>query len=112
LNDSTLLESKEIAATKHSWIWFALTSGLVLIFLVSLFLGRYPQAGFVQPGQLRENELARLLVFNVRLPRLLTALLLGMVMASAGTVFQMILLTPWLSPGFWVFPREQPSAQL
>jgi len=62
LNDSTLLESKEIAATKHSWIWFALTSGLVLIFLVSLFLGRYPQAGFVQPGQLRENELARLLV--------------------------------------------------
>ena len=85
---------------KRSWIWFVLTSGLLLIFLVSLFLGRYPQAGFVQPGQLRENELARLLVFNVRLPRLLTALLLGMVMASAGTVFQMIFANPLVEPGF------------
>ena len=85
MSDSTLLESTEIPAPKRSWIWFALTSGLVLIFLVSLFLGRYPQAGLVRLAQLQENELARLLVFNVRLPRLLTALLLGMVMASAGT---------------------------
>ncbi|HUM49964.1 MAG TPA: iron ABC transporter permease [Anaerolineaceae bacterium] len=100
MNDVTLLKSTEIAATKHSWIWFALTSGLVLIFLVSLFLGRYPQAGLVRLEQLQENELARLLVFNVRLPRLLTALLLGMVMASAGTVFQMIFANPLVEPGF------------
>jgi len=73
---------------------------LVLIFVLSLFLGRYPQTGFVSLTQLRENELAKLLVFNVRLPRLLTALLLGMVMASAGTVFQMIFANPLVEPGF------------
>ncbi|HPK27297.1 MAG TPA: iron chelate uptake ABC transporter family permease subunit, partial [Anaerolineaceae bacterium] len=100
MSDSTLLESTEIPAPKRSWIWFALTIGLVLIFLVSLFLGRYPQAGLVRLEQLQENELARLLVFNVRLPRLLTALLLGMVMASAGTVFQMIFANPLVEPGF------------
>ena len=100
MSDSTLLESTEIPAPKRSWIWFALTIWLVLIFLVSLFLGRYPQAGLVRLEQLQENELARLLVFNVRLPRLLTALLLGMVMASAGTVFQMIFANPLVEPGF------------
>lgn len=100
MNDVTLLESTEIAAPKRSWIWWALSIGLVLIFLVSLFLGRYPQAGLVRLAQLQENELARLLVFNVRLPRLLTALLLGMVMASAGTVFQMIFANPLVEPGF------------
>jgi iron complex transport system permease protein len=73
---------------------------LVLIFVLSLSLGRYPQTGFVSLTQLRENELAKLLVFNVRLPRLLTALLLGMVMASAGTVFQMIFANPLVEPGF------------
>jgi len=73
---------------------------LVLIFVLSLFLGRYPQTGLVRLNQLRENELAKLLVFNVRLPRLLTALLLGMVMASAGTVFQMIFANPLVEPGF------------
>ena len=105
MSDSTLLESTEIPAPKRSWIWFALTSGLVLIFLVSLFLGRYPQAGLVRLEQLQVNELARLLVFNVRLPRLLTALLLGMVMASAGTVFQMIFANPWWSLAFGCLPR-------
>jgi iron complex transport system permease protein len=68
--------------------------------VLSLSLGRYPQTGFVSLTQLRENELAKLLVFNVRLPRLLTALLLGMVMASAGTVFQMIFANPLVEPGF------------
>jgi iron complex transport system permease protein len=100
LSQTALPESVAVNPSKRSWIWFALSLGLLLIFVLSLFLGRYPQAGLVRPGQLRENELARLLVFNVRLPRLLTALLLGMVMASAGTVFQMIFANPLVEPGF------------
>lgn len=100
MSQTALPESVAANPSKRSWIWFALSLGLLLIFVLSLFLGRYPQAGLVRPGQLRENELARLLVFNVRLPRLLTALLLGMVMASAGTVFQMIFANPLVEPGF------------
>lgn len=100
MSQTALPESVAANPPKRSWIWFALAGGLVLLFVLSLFLGRYPQAGFVRLSQLRENELARLLVFNVRLPRLLTALLLGMVMASAGTVFQMIFANPLVEPGF------------
>jgi len=100
LSQSALTESVDSNPPKRSWIWFGLIGGLVLIFVLSLFLGRYPQTGFVSLTQLRENELAKLLVFNVRLPRLLTALLLGMVMASAGTVFQMIFANPLVEPGF------------
>ncbi len=100
MSQSALTESIDANSPKRSWIWFGLISGLVLIFVLSLFLGRYPQTGLVRLNQLRENELAKLLVFNVRLPRLLTALLLGMVMASAGTVFQMIFANPLVEPGF------------
>ena len=100
MSQSALTESIDANSPKRSWIWFGLIGGLVLIFVLSLFLGRYPQTGLVRLNQLRENELAKLLVFNVRLPRLLTALLLGMVMASAGTVFQMIFANPLVEPGF------------
>ena len=100
MSQSALTESIDANPPKRSWIWFGLIGGLVLIFVLSLFLGRYPQTGLVRLNQLRENELAKLLVFNVRLPRLLTALLLGMVMASAGTVFQMIFANPLVEPGF------------
>ena len=100
MSQTALLESDAANPSKRSWIWFALSLALLLIFVLSLFLGRYPQTGLVRLNQLRENELAKLLVFNVRLPRLLTALLLGMVMASAGTVFQMIFANPLVEPGF------------
>jgi ABC-type Fe3+-siderophore transport system, permease component len=63
-------------------------------------LGRYPQAGFLGLNQLRDNLLAQRLVIHVRLPRLLTALLLGMVLAASGTVFQMIFANPLVEPGF------------
>ena len=100
MSQSALTESVDSNPPKRRWIWFGLIGGLVLIFVLSLFLGRYPQTGLVRLNQLRENELAKLLVFNVRLPRLLTALLLGMVMVSAGTVFQMIFANPLVEPGF------------
>ncbi|MFZ3070438.1 MAG: iron ABC transporter permease, partial [Anaerolineaceae bacterium] len=88
------------AEDKKPWIWLALILALLLVFGLSLFLGRYPQTGLLSLDQLKSNQLARLLVFNVRLPRLLTALLLGMVLASAGTVFQMIFANPLVEPGF------------
>lgn len=77
---------------------------LVLLLLVtvlfSIFLGRYPTPGFISFHQLSSDSLAQKLVFNLRLPRILTALLLGASLASAGGVFQMIFSNPLVEPGF------------
>ncbi|MCC7205746.1 MAG: iron ABC transporter permease [Anaerolineae bacterium] len=73
---------------------------LVAIVLVSLFLGRYPLPGFLSPARLVDDEVAQRLVFNLRLPRLLMAVMLGMSLSAAGTVFQMIFGNPLVEPGF------------
>ena len=54
----------------------------------------------LSPDQLGDDLLARRLIWNLRLPRLLTALLLGMSLSAAGTVFQMIFGNPLVEPGF------------
>ncbi len=73
---------------------------LVGVFFFSLFLGRYPHPGFIRPSLLFTDPLAHSLVFNLRLPRTLTALLLGMVLSGGGMVFQMIFSNPLVEPGF------------
>ncbi|MEN6393954.1 MAG: iron ABC transporter permease [Anaerolineaceae bacterium] len=77
-----------------------LTVLLVVVFLVSIFLGRYPKPGFMSLSRLSEDALPRSLVLNLRLPRLLTAALLGMSLSVAGAVFQMIFGNPLVEPGF------------
>jgi iron complex transport system permease protein len=78
--------------------WLALALAVVLV--LSLFLGRYPGVGFLSLERLADDELARRLVLNLRLPRLLTAVMLGMSLAGAGTVFQMVFGNPLVEPGF------------
>lgn len=73
---------------------------LLLIFLLSAFLGRYPAPGFLSLERLASDDLAQRLLFNLRLPRLVTALLLGMTLASAGMVFQLLFSNPLVEPGF------------
>jgi iron complex transport system permease protein len=78
---------------------FLLALGLLALIL-SVFVGRFPQPYWMPPSLLQENELARQLVFNLRLPRLLTAFLLGMALGGAGAVMQMIFRNPLVEPGF------------
>lgn len=73
---------------------------LLVVFFLALFLGRYPAPGFMNPMTLYTDALAYKLVFNLRLPRLLTSLLLGMTLAGSGMVFQMIFSNPLVEPGF------------
>ncbi|MEW5869590.1 MAG: iron ABC transporter permease [Chloroflexota bacterium] len=79
---------------------FVLTLLLAVVLVFSLFFGRYPSAGFLSLERLASDELAQRLVWNLRLPRLLTALLLGMSLAAAGEVFQMLFGNPLVEPGF------------
>ena len=71
-----------------------------MVFLGSVLVGRYPGPPGMAPRLLLEDNLARQLVFKLRLPRLLAALLLGMVLAAAGSVLQMIFRNPLVEPGF------------
>jgi len=73
---------------------------LVLVFVLSLLVGRYPGPMLLSPERLASDDLAQRLVFNLRLPRLLTAVMLGMSLSAAGMVLQMILGNPLVEPGF------------
>ena len=75
--------------------------GLVIICLgASLFLGRYPKPYLTPPAALVDSDLARSLVLHLRLPRVLMAFLLGMVLSASGTVFQMLFRNPLVDSGF------------
>jgi iron complex transport system permease protein len=81
-------------------ILWALLLGLLAAAGLSLLLGRYPAPGLISWQQLSGDELAARLVFGLRLPRLLTALLLGVTLSAAGMVFQMLFTNPLVEPGF------------
>lgn len=74
--------------------------GVLAILLVSVMIGRYPQPPWMPFGLLKTDPLARQLVLNLRLPRILVAFLLGVVLSAAGTVLQMIFRNPLVEPGF------------
>ena len=73
---------------------------VVLTFAVSLFVGRYPRPPLMPPHYLFDDELARRLVLNLRLPRIIGACIVGASLAGAGLVLQMIFRNPLVSPGF------------
>ena len=73
---------------------------LVITIAVSIFLGRYPEPYWMPPRLLWEDPLAQRLVLNLRIPRILAACLLGMVLSVAGTVLQMLFHNPLVEPGF------------
>lgn len=77
-----------------------LSLAFLAVLLLSLFIGRYPAPYWMSPTTLWEDTMARQLVFNLRLPRILTACLLGMTLAACGTVLQMIFRNPLVEPGF------------
>ena len=74
--------------------------GLLVLLIVSLFLGRYPEPYFMSPTLLQSDDMAWRLFSNLRLPRLIAAALVGMTLAAAGTVFQTIFANPLIEPGF------------
>ena len=80
-----------------------LSLALLVILSLSLFVGRYPTPYWMAPEMLWQDgaagSLSRQLVLSLRLPRVLTACLLGMTLASCGTVLQMIFRNPLVEPG-------------
>lgn len=69
------------------------------VVLLSLW-GRYPEPGILSLKDLQTDELALRIFVQVRLPRMAGALLLGAVLALAGTVFQYVFANPLVDSGF------------
>jgi iron complex transport system permease protein len=92
----------------HPTVGIRKTSKLFIILAVILFLaagfslliGRYPTVQISSPAAIAGDELATKLVMNLRFPRILIAILLGMSLSAAGLVFQMIFGNPLVEPGF------------
>lgn len=83
-----------------AWHLVGLAVALVAVLALSLLLGRYPTPSLTLPADLWEDPLAWRLVMTLRLPRVLTACLLGMSLAASGSVLQMIFRNPLVEPGF------------
>jgi iron complex transport system permease protein len=81
-------------------ILWVLVFGLVIVFALSLLVGRYPQPGIAMPWDLAEDKLAMRLLFNLRLPRLLAGMFLGAALSATGAAFQMLFTNPLVEPGF------------
>ncbi len=73
---------------------------LIVIFVFSLFIGRYPALGISGIGALQSDPMAREIILNLRLPRVLVSILLGMSLAGAGITLQMLLSNPLVESGF------------
>jgi iron complex transport system permease protein len=79
---------------------FVLFIVLIGVLIASILIGRYPAPFWMPVRLLLEDHLAQRLVFSLRLPRILTAALLGATLAACGTVLQMIFRNPIVEPGF------------
>ncbi len=83
-----------------SRFWVLLGVAVLAGMALSLFIGRYPRPYFLSPTVLYEDELAQRVLFGLRLPRVLLGAALGMSLAGAGLVLQMIFRNPLVEPGF------------
>ncbi len=80
------------------FVWLGL--GLLVVLILSTFVGRYPKPYWMPPQLLWQDDMAQQLVMSLRLPRMIVALLLGMSLSAAGAVMQMIFRNPLVEPGF------------
>ncbi len=78
---------------------FSLTILLLVVMAMAVLVGRYPEPGIMSPGLLRADALAQRLVFELRLPRIVAAAMLGAGLSAAGVVMQMIFANPLVEPG-------------
>ncbi|HOE88574.1 MAG TPA: iron ABC transporter permease [Sphaerochaeta sp.] len=72
----------------------------VLFGILSLFLGRYPKAGFTSPVLFYTDSVARTILTKIRLPRVVLALASGAMLGASGFTFQLLFSNPLVEPGF------------
>jgi len=71
----------------------------LLILYISLLWGRYPHPGFSDFRILMNDEMARNLIWSIRVPRILMAIMAGATLAGTGHILQTVLGNPLVEPG-------------
>ena len=83
----------------HGELWIA-GAGLVALAALSLAAGDVPlSAGQLWAGLLRQDEFAATILWQIRLPRLLVAMLVGAALSASGLVMQAYFRNSLASPG-------------
>ncbi len=72
---------------------------LGVLIVAATLVGRYPRPGFMSPTLMVRDALALRLVIDLRLPRILAAVLLGAGLGVAGIVLQTLFGNPLVEPG-------------
>lgn len=72
----------------------------LLLSLLFLFAGRYPKPGFTFSSIWSQGGMAQSILWKVRLPRILLALVAGSMLSASGFTFQMLFSNPLVEPGF------------
>ncbi|MBU1172451.1 MAG: iron ABC transporter permease [Proteobacteria bacterium] len=96
---------------KHLWVVILISVLLMACALCSFFLGRYPAGlsdgiGLVSwmvqsknPSMDPDMRLLENIFFNIRMPRILGAILVGSALSVSGAAFQSMFINPLVSPG-------------
>lgn len=79
--------------------YIVLSTTLLCITAIAIISGRY-QPQDASPVQLFHDPLYIRIILTLRLPRIVTAIIGGAVLAGAGFVFQMLFSNPLVEPGF------------
>lgn len=102
------VEKRRVLATRPNLLLLALSLMLLAAALLSLILGRYD---FAPLGSLAElfkywgwmqgqaDPVMVSILLDVRLPRVIAAILIGAALAVAGAAFQALFMNPLVSPG-------------
>jgi iron complex transport system permease protein len=94
------LPARAVPGRRGALAWGLALLALVLAFLAALSVGRFPIAPSQLPAILlgRDESPAALVFWNIRLPRVVAAMLVGAALAAAGAAFQGMFRNPLASP--------------
>lgn len=95
-----MVQDKKIA--KEGWVLLALFLGLLSVMLVSFSIGRYSLPvpdilHYIFTGKYNDNNLP-ILINDIRLPRILAAVIAGGGLSVAGAAYQGLFRNPMVSP--------------
>jgi iron complex transport system permease protein len=97
---TTALPARAAPGWRGPLAWGLAVLALLIAFLAALSVGRFPIAPAQLPAILlgRDESPAALVFWNIRLPRVAAAMLVGAALAAAGAAFQGMFRNPLASP--------------
>lgn len=86
---------------KTGMVWTILLAALIAVFVLSIAIGSsgYPLSEVLRGLWDTEAGKIRIIVFNLRLPRAVLAIMVGACLSAAGAILQAVMRNPLADPG-------------